>query len=484
MKPCYGITHEPGGAPRVLEPKTTKVGIGLAKGKALHTYIDMSGKWVVLVGKDAKRFDTKAEARKFYRETKPNAPERAYPQRLPYFTFSRISPSGDFEPDWDAIESHGPLPTEIEIVFTRDEPFAASYQMWTATEKKCEGDGINAQRVPSMAATDAEKALAAQAERNGEKTFPIVNGCWTRGCPYAKPNGDKPAPCRPHGRMLFQLLNAPRLGGTTYFDTTGYRSISQIFSCIETFKSVTGKGDAERGFVAGIPLVMVVRPYRTQHNGKVTTQYGVALEFRAENAFELKRQLIEHGVNFRLADAGLRQIAPAAEPIPVSPEDEDVPDENAAAICAEFQAPDTGDNGDDFGDPGAPAPLAMPRRKSEAAVSAGVPLQAQEASDIAVDLVGQEAQGDLDACWDTGAPAEAPQLPPQVEQAASPPPPAPRRAAGPKANPRQTEFYQTARNHGATDAVIAQALGAAGYERLTEVPDKAIPKLMEWARGY
>lgn len=32
----YGVTHDASGAPRIVEPKTVKVGIGLAKGKAIH----------------------------------------------------------------------------------------------------------------------------------------------------------------------------------------------------------------------------------------------------------------------------------------------------------------------------------------------------------------------------------------------------------------------------------------------------------------
>ena len=473
MRPVYGLTHDVDGTPRVIEPKTTKVGIGLAKGKALHVYLDQAGKWVVYVAKEPRRFDTKAEAKKFYREAKVNAPERAYPQRLPYFTFNRVSPDGLFEPDWDVVESHGPLPTEIDIIFTRDEPFAASYQMWGSTERKCDGDGINAMRVLSLASTADEKALAAQAERNGEKYFPIVSGCYTRGCPYAKAQGDKPPVCRPHGRLLFQLLNAPRLGGTAYFDTTGWRSISQLFSCISTFKAVTGQGDAERGFVAGIPLKMVLRPYRTQHNGKATTQYGVSLEFRAESAYDLKRQLVEHGVNFRLSDsAALGKLLPAPEPQPLAPDDDDVPDD-AAAIVAEFQGGDQPADREDFGDPEAPAALAMPQRKSETAAQPEPDPQPLEVAP------------ELDQCWDPPEPeaAAAPAAPAKpVPQGA--PPPANAYNGRLALDQKRKQVYEAARKRGATDAVIAQQLGNMGYEKIEEAPEPAISKLLTWARAY
>ena len=471
MKPMYGLTHEGDGTPRVIEPKTTKVGIGLAKGKAIHVYLDMAGKWVVMVGKDPKRFETKVEAKAFYRQAKPNAPERAYPQRLPYFTFSRIAPTGDHEPDWDAIESHGPLPVEIDLVFTKDEPLAASYQMWGSSERKCEGDGINAMRVISMASTDAEKDLADEAERNGEKYFPIVNGCYTRGCPYGKGQGDKPPACKPHGRLLFQLLNAPRLGGTAYFDTTGWRSISQLFSCISTFKAVTGRGDAANGFVAGIPLKMVLRPYRTQHNGKATTQYGVALEFRADSAFDLKRQLIEHGVAFRLADVGLRQLAPAPDPVDIAPGDDDVP-EDAISVAGESHPTDQDavrlpDN-EDFADPEAPVPLSMPRRASETAAH--------------VDPDPDPMPRTSHRNWiNVGIHPTEP-----VAAAPSPLVPArpPVKASDHPLNQKRKQFYEVARKRGATDAVIRQAIGNTGYERLEEVPEKILADLLTRARNF
>ena len=164
----YGVTHDPvTGEPKVVEPRTTKLGIGLPKGKALHAYIDADGRWVIQsgFGREVKRdrLDSKEAAQRKYRELYRSAPERKYPERLPYFTFSRLSPSGEMEPDWDVISDHGPMPTEIDIIFLVDEPFEAAYQMWTAAEKKCWGDGKVAMRVNSMASTPAEKKAAAEA---------------------------------------------------------------------------------------------------------------------------------------------------------------------------------------------------------------------------------------------------------------------------------------------------------------------------------
>jgi hypothetical protein len=303
----YGVTHDLSGRPIIREPRTLKVGIGLPKGKALHVCIDRDGKWRVEVGERYSTFATKDEARDFYLKARKSAPKREYPQKRPYFIFTRISSDGLFEPDWDAIEQHGPVPTRIDVVFVDDDPFSCSYQMWSASALQCDGDGLNAMRLNTLAKTEAEQELAAEAQRDGEKMFPIIGACRVHGCPFA--SGDKPL-CKPHGRLLFQLPKAPRLGGSAYYDTTGYRSTSQIFSNIQQYKTVSGEGDPDRGFVAGVPFKLVVQPYTTTHAGKMATQFGVHIELEEKDVFKLKQKLIEEGRRFRSIG---RNLLPAAE---------------------------------------------------------------------------------------------------------------------------------------------------------------------------
>ncbi len=449
MKPSknlYGITHDPSGAPRIVEPKTVKVGIGLAKGKAVHVYIDLEKKWVIQSGYGDKivreRFADKAQAQMRYLELRRDAPERKYPERLSYFTFSHVSASGDMEPDWDVIETHGPLPTEIDIIFVRDDPFSASYQFWTAAEKKCDGDGKVALRVNSMAETEAERSLAAQAEKNGEKQFPIVNGCWLAGCKYSKPGNDRPAPCRPIGRLAFQLLKSPRLGGTAVFNTAGYKSISQIFSSIEIFKRATGRGDPEHGFVAGIPLKMVLRPYRINHNGRPTIQYAVGLEFRADSALALKQTLVEQAVQYRIAGVEPLKQLEGMEIRPPSLPDVPEPEENPATIMAEF---------DPTSDPDPEPPLDP----------IGIP-----------ETACAEPGGGLEHAWDDSAPGSEP---------AGAPPSAPLSRA-PSAAVKK--FYDLCRQRGMTDAIILNKLGSLGFENIEEITKSEMPNLLVWANSY
>jgi hypothetical protein len=306
----FGITHTPDGAPIIREPRVLKVGIGIPKGRGLNVWIQPDGTWALRLarkGQDGRPVfktataQTRAEAEKLYREHYPNAAMVPYPQKLSYFTFTRPVLQDDgvevFEPDFEAIEAHGPTPREIDIVFLDDNAFDAAYQMWSTSELQCKGDGVTARRVLSLAANDEEKALAERAKKEGDKYFPIINGCAMDKCSYRDPvikgNKEYPSPCKPGGDLKFQLASNIRVGGTAYFHSTGYRSISQIFSSLERIKALTG------GRLAGIPLKMVLRPYKTKHNGQAATQFGVGLEFRAEDIQALRKNLMEQAWKFR-----------------------------------------------------------------------------------------------------------------------------------------------------------------------------------------
>jgi hypothetical protein len=353
----FGLTHDADGTVIIREPRVLKIGIGLPKGRALSCYIHNDGKWYFRMGVkiDGRlQFTTnkaglpnRAAAEQFYRDNYAKAEVCPYPRKIGFFTFTRpvIADEGEvFEPDFEAIEAHGPTPTEIDIVFLEDNPFSGAYQMWSASELKCKGDGINAMRVLSMAANDEERKLAEDAKKSGERYFPIIQGCWTNGCSYSKEFTDgrgrvQPSPCKPGGDLKFQLARNIRVGGTAYFHTSGYRSISHIFSSLERIKTLTG------GRLAGIPLKMVLRPYRTKHNGQVATQYGVSLEFRAEDIESLRKNMMEQAWKFRTAIEPSRRLleAPAA---PVVEDDDEEPAISAQSMANEFY-PEQGDDSND-----------------------------------------------------------------------------------------------------------------------------------------
>lgn len=467
MRPMYGVTHDMSGEPRIVVPKTVKVGIGLAAGPSIYAYINGNKQWTVVVGKEGHTFPTKQEARAFYRQEKPGAPVLNYPRKVPFFIFTKVSPDGSFEPEWDVIESCGPIPTEIDIIFVTDEPFTASYQMWTKTEKKCEGDGKDAMRVLAMAQNEMEKQLVKEAQSAGEKYFPITNGCWMYNCPFSKAEPGKPSPCRPHGRLLFQLVSAMRLGGTAYYDTTGFRSISQIYSCLEQFKNVSGG----RGLIAGVPIKMVLRPYKVTHEGKSATQYGVSLEFRANDAVELKSKLIDQAVRFHLAGGEpLKALSPAPEPVEIpviAEEDDEVPPETAAAMAAEFYPETQPPDNEDFVDPelgGNGTEIATPQRKSETGgqqVNGG----AQEQTQL------------IDPLWEQPKQEESPVIDPEIVQ-----PEKPAKPENGKNQMRWNGLLQISRNKGIADRSLFEAMGRLGFERADEITDKGFEDLTRWIK--
>lgn len=359
----FGITHSLDGAPIVREARVLKVSIGVPKGRGLTAFMRPDGLWYFRmarrdqtgkVGFESSNIGvTRAIAEKFYRENYSKAEELSAPRKLPYFTFTRPVTQENgmelHEPDWDAIEAHGPMPTEIDIVFLDDNPFSGAYQMWSATEMQCRGDGLVAQRVLSLAANDNERALAEQSKKDGSKYFPIIEGCWMNGCSYSKPvvkgNKEYPSPCKPGGDLKFQLASNIRVGGTAYFHTTGYRSISHIFSSLERIKALTG------GRLAGIPLKMVLRPYRTKHNGQAATQFGVSLEFRAEDIQALRKNLMEQAWKFRelAVPTPTRHYLEAPNEPAIDDDDDEEAPHSAPTMANEFYA----DGGEDFSEPAA-----------------------------------------------------------------------------------------------------------------------------------
>lgn len=385
-KKMFGLLHEPDGTAVERHVRILKVSFGIPNGPDIHVAIKRDGKWSVEIGSyggergtarqsHTKDFDTKADAFRYYMASRKGAAQRKYPRKLPYFTFLRMGMDGDYVHDFDAIEQHGAFPNELDVVFLTNEPFDYAYQWWTAAELKCQGDGMNATRRLTEAKTAEEKKLADQAATKGEKYFPIVNGCYTQGCNYCK--GDKPV-CKPHGRLYFQLVNSPRIGGSCTYDTTGIRSIQQLFSCIQQVKAMTGRGDAEIGTVAGIPLKFVLRPYKTSHNGQPSVQYGVSLEFRAASAVELMRSLHQHSSEFQAAaqlmtqplqiESGVDEVYDTTLIDPINPPAFDSEDIEAAAMDSEFygdfEGQDDGDPSEHVAAPPEPQ-IALPKRKSE-----------------------------------------------------------------------------------------------------------------------
>ncbi len=342
----YGITHRVDNTPMIREVKLLKIGIGLPKGPALNVWMQKEPggaiTWKMMrgyKGDDTKTaaFTSRAAAEAKFWEALPSAPVCPYPRKLAYFTFTKptmVNGKEQYVPDFDAIEAHGPTPTVIDIVLLDDSPFSGAYQMWSSSELRCKGDGVNAMRVVTLAETPEEKESAKLSQANSEKFYPIMDGCWTCGCRYSLPtqaNGkEQPSLCKPGGDLRFQLACNLRVGGTAFFHTTGFRSISGIFSSLYRVQMLTG------GRLQGVPLKMVLRPFRTNHNGQAATQYSVHVEFHAPDVDTLRQRLLENAFAMRAIATGEPAIRLIDAPEGDTEDEIDDSPMSAAAMVAEF----------------------------------------------------------------------------------------------------------------------------------------------------
>jgi hypothetical protein len=357
-----GITHTSSGLKMIRTPKLLKVGIGYPRGKACEVFVNPDGKWVIRYGKKGgdgklafqtlKPLDTRALAEATFRETWKIADICPYPRKVAHFQFSRPVMGSDgaeiYVPCFDAIEAYsfanpdrpGP-PTEIDVMFLDDEPFSGGYQMWSASELKCHGDGENALRVLAMAETPQDKELAKIAKDAGKKYFPIIDGCWTKGCQFACEGVDKrgnptPSPCKPSADIRFQLMKYLRATETAFFHTGGYKTIQQLFSGIERIKELT------QGRMAMVRVNLVIRSHKTNHNGQAAIQQNISIQPRDEDR-DVWMSLIDKAWKREMATsiAGpARALTAVVEPVMDLDDLESESPMTASAMAAEFY-PDT-----------------------------------------------------------------------------------------------------------------------------------------------
>lgn len=149
-----------------------------------------------------------------------------------------------------------------------DNVFPTSYAWWTATERKCSGDGTRAtRRTPEHPA--------------GEAWTPCGSLCPELAAGLCKPSGD----------LRFVLTDFPRLGSICRIHTSSYRSIRQIHSALEEIQTFTG------GRLAGITAKLVVRPEqasyydRKEQRKKTTTIWALSLEVDGDDIRKLVANL-------------------------------------------------------------------------------------------------------------------------------------------------------------------------------------------------
>jgi len=265
----------------------------------------------------------------------PNG-DRNHPTKLDHFVFLRKKkmPRGvEWEPDPDLTEHYGVECRELHIMLIDDDienVFPSSYAWWTATERKCWGDGTSATR------RTAEKPA-------GQPWTPCGSGCPELAAGQCKPSGD----------LRFVLADFPRLGSVCRIHTSSYRSIRQIHSALQEIQTFTG------GRLAGITGKLIVRPEeityfdRKEKRKKTTSVWVLSLEVEGDDMRKLIANLTE---NARLFAETRKLLGPAGKVIEVV-EDEQ---EQAPEINGEFYPPATNGSSPANGN-GPTAPIAGER---------------------------------------------------------------------------------------------------------------------------
>lgn len=424
----YGITHDPETSAAIVRvPRIYKVGIGVpAKGPDIRVFINQADKrWTiqhkpngssdykfdylgVATGTEEERTKARSQAQARFKELYGKCAARRFPEKLPYFTFSRLGPDGNYYPAWEVIEAHGACPTEIDIVFNENTPFATAYQLWGANKLKCSGDGVDARRSADFPFSQAEQKIAAEAKTRGLRTFPVKGCCYVSGCPMARSQGkdskgeDKRPECVPHGTLQFHLVRAPRLGAVSQFDTTSIRSIQNLFACINAILGFTGGSDVNRGFVAGIPLKLLLRPFHVVVKGKASKAYAVQLEFRAETIRALRADLDRFAAQWRgqlagtTTEAAQAQLKPTFD-VPLLEAAEETEGMQAAMMSAEFSDGEGDSTSDAVGEKanGRIEQLSQQINQAISGTSAGAPQPAAEIIDAEVEDVVEADESDF-----------------------------------------------------------------------------------------
>ena len=241
----------------------------------------------------------------------PNG-NRNHPTKLDHFVFLRKKKLANrlgWEADPELTEHYGDECRELHIMLIDDDienVFPTSYAWWTATERKCWGDGASATR--------------RTAERPGGQPWTTCGS----GCPELS-SGQ----CKPGGDLRFVLADFPRLGSVCRIHTCSYRSIRQIHSALQEIQTFTG------GRLAGITAKLTVRPEeatyfdRKEKRKKTSSIWALSLEVEGDDMRKLIANLTENARLF----AETRKLLGSGGKVFEVVEDEQ---EQAPEVAAEF----------------------------------------------------------------------------------------------------------------------------------------------------
>lgn len=200
------------------------------------------------------------------------------PAKLDHFIFlKKEARTNDWEDDPELTKHYGEQCRDIQIILLNDElenVFRTELAWWSATEKKCWGDGCHATR-------KTQKSPYGEPWQGcGDECKEMVAGV-----------------CKPSGDLYFVLAEFPKLGSVCRIHTTSYKSIRQLYSALEQIRTITG------GRLAGIKCRLTVTPDRATYmegtTKKTTTVYVLNLEISSNDMKRLVADMTQHAQLFQ-----------------------------------------------------------------------------------------------------------------------------------------------------------------------------------------
>ena len=190
------------------------------------------------------------------------------PQKTDYILFKRYNPqTGDWVVDEELQKKFG-KPKSVDIVLIHDTPeeaFRTAYEMWSAQQLLCRGNGLKAQRF-----------FKDMKDQGGKVTYTPLSE------PYEVPcDAEKRCPfleserCRPRGVLYFLLVDHLLLGAVCKINTTSFKSVRNIYSTLSEIFSA-------RGTLRWLPLklsVEAVTSYPKARDRKKTVNFVWTLTF-------------------------------------------------------------------------------------------------------------------------------------------------------------------------------------------------------------
>ena len=210
----------------------------------------------------------------------PNG-DRNHPTKLDHFVFLRKKKSANrvgWEVDPELSEHYGEQCCELHIMLIDDDienVFPSSYAWWTATKRKCWGNGTTATR------RTTENPSGMPWTNCGNRCSELSSG-----------------QCKPSEDLRFVLADFPRLGSVCRIHTCSYRSIRQINSALQEIQTFTG------GRLAGITAKLTVHPEedtyfdRKEKRKRTSSFWALSLEVEGDDMRKLIANLTENALLF------------------------------------------------------------------------------------------------------------------------------------------------------------------------------------------